>query len=108
MLAFVEKVERENTVIVDGYTSNKTVKGIIRDVARAIAKIDEGWATCLFDSAKYFEPIFNTPFSEAKNSNGGYFFEIEEVGCATRYNEETDDIEYKEGYKTYFCIRILK
>lgn len=108
MLAFVEKIERENTVTVDGYTSNKTVKGIIRDVARAIAKIDEGWARFLTDAANDFDPVFNSPFIGAKNSDGGYFFEIEEVGCASRYDEETDEMEYKEGYNTYFCIRIVK
>lgn len=108
MLAFVEKIERENTVTVDGYTSNKTVKGIIRDVARAIAKIDEGWARFLDESAKDLDLVSNTPFIEAKNSDGGYFFEIEEVGCATKYDEDTDEMEYKEGYNTYFCIRIVK
>ena len=51
---------------------------------------------------------YNTPFFKATNSDGGYFFEYEEVPCATRYNEETDEVEYKEGYHNYFCIRFVR
>ena len=50
----------------------------------------------------------NTPFVKAANSDGGYFFEYEEVPCATKYNEETDEAEYKEGYHNYFCIRFVR
>lgn len=51
---------------------------------------------------------YNTPFVKAANSDGGYFFEYEEVPCATKYNEETDEAEYKERYHNYFCIRFVR
>ena len=35
MLAYVDAIVREDTTTVDGYTSNKTERGIIKDVARA-------------------------------------------------------------------------
>lgn len=86
MLAYVDAIVRENTITVDGYTTNKTERGIIKDAARAIEKYDK----------------------KATNSDGGYFFEYEEVPCATKYNEETDEAEYKEGYHNYFCIRFVR
>lgn len=36
MLAYVDAIVRENTITVDGYTTNKTKRGIIKDAARAI------------------------------------------------------------------------
>ena len=44
MLAFIEAAEGKNTITIDGYTSNKTEKGIIRDVARAVRKYSESEA----------------------------------------------------------------
>lgn len=108
MLAFVEAIERENTITIDGYTSNKTVKGIIKDVARAIEKYDIGEAEAMHSMAKEFNSNINTPFLEASDSDGGYFFEYKEVPCASQWNEKKDEMEYKEGFHNYFCIRIVK
>lgn len=36
MLAYVDAIVRENTITVDGYTTNKTERGVIKDAARAI------------------------------------------------------------------------
>ena len=55
MLAYVDIIERENTITIDGYTSNKTERGIIKDVARAIEKYDF---------------VENKDFSILKNGNG--------------------------------------
>lgn len=104
MLAYVEAIERENTITIDGYTSNRTEKGIIKDVAKAVSKYNNDEAECLLNSII----CGDNPFLKAIDSEGGYFFECEEVSCATRYNEEADEIECKEGYKNYFCIRIVK
>lgn len=41
MLAYVDAIVRENTITVDGYTTNKTERGIIKDAARAIEKYDK-------------------------------------------------------------------
>lgn len=108
MLAYVDVIERENTITIDGYTSNKTEKGIIRDVARTIKPYSESEAQALLDALKFGIDENNTPFVKSADSCGGYFFEYEEIPCATRYNEETDEIEYKEGFKNYFCIQIVK
>lgn len=53
MLAYVDTIERENTITIDGYTSNKTEKGIIRDVARAIQPYSESEAQALLDALKF-------------------------------------------------------
>ena len=41
MLAYVEAIERENTITIDGFTSNKTLRGLIKDVSRAVEKYDK-------------------------------------------------------------------
>ena len=108
MLAYVDAIVRENTITVDGYTTNKTECGVIKDVARAIEKYDKEEAKALLAFLEGGINEYNTPFVKANNSGGGYFFEYEEVSCATRYNEETDEMEYKEGFHNYFCIRIVR
>lgn len=108
MLVYVEAIERENTITIDGYTSNKTERGIIKDVSRVIEKYDKEEAKALLSFLECEIDEYNTPFVKATNSDGGYFFEYEEVPCATRYNEDADEVEYKDGYNNYFCIRIIK
>lgn len=108
MLAFVDAIERQNTITIDGYTSNKTEKGIIKDVARALEKYDKDASDCLLECLKHYNKVFNHPFVKSINSDGGYFFEYEEVPCASSWNEETEEMEYKDGYNTYFVIRICK
>lgn len=104
MLAYVKAVETEHTITIDGYTTNKTEKGIISDVARVVKKYSERDSNYLLDSILFKE----SPFVKAESSCGNYFFEYEEVPSAAYYNEKTDEIEYKEGYRYYFCIRIVK
>lgn len=108
MLAYVDVIEREDTITIDGYTSNKTERGIIKDVARVIEKYDKEEAKTLLSFLEYGIDEYNTPFLKAENSDCGYFFEYEEVHCVTRYNEETDEVEYRDGFNNYFCIRIVK
>ena len=108
MLAYVEAIERENTITIDGYTSNKTERGIIKDVARAVEKYDKVEANALLESLKYGIDEYNKPFVKNNYNIECYCFEYEEVPCATRYNEEKDEVEYKEGYHNYFIIRLVK
>ena len=49
MLAYVGAIVREDTITIDGYTSNKTIRGIIRDVARAVEKYSKVEADALRD-----------------------------------------------------------
>lgn len=108
MLAYVGAIERENTITIDGYTSNKTEKGIIKDVARAVAIYSKDEAEALLGFLKTGLDEYNNPFIKSTGSEDSFFFEYEEVPCATRYNEDTDEVECKEGFKNYFCIRIVK
>lgn len=108
MLAYVEAIERENTITIDGFKSNKTLRGLIKDVSRAVEKYDKDESKSLIECLEYGLDEYNNPFLKASESDGGYFFEYEEVPCATRYNEYTDEMEYKDGYYYYFCIRIVK
>lgn len=108
MVAYVEAIEKKSVITIDGYTSNKTINGIVKDVAKVIKHYSESEAQALLDALKFGIDENNTPFVKSADSCGGYFFEYEEVPCATRYNEETDEIEYKEGFKNYFCIQIVK
>lgn len=108
MLAFVGVIEREDTITVDGYTTNKTEKGIIKDVARAIRKYSKTESDSLMECVKNYDPDFDSPFLKGSESFGGYFFEYEEVPCASSWNEETQEVEYKNGYNNYFVIRICK
>lgn len=108
MLAYVEAIERKDTVTIDGYTSNKTIKGIIKDVARALEKYDKGEADALRSFLSCEIDKYNTPFIKASENEGGYFFEVEEVGGACRYNDETGELETKAGFNNYFCIRFVR
>lgn len=89
MLAYVDAIVRENTITVDGYTTNKTERGIIKDAARAIEKYDKEEAKALLSFLEWGIDEYNTPFVKATNSDGGYFFEY-------------------EGYHNYFCIRFVR
>lgn len=108
MTTYVDVVERKDTITIDGYTSNKTERGIIKDVARVVEKYSKDEAEALLECLKTGLDKYNNPFVKASESDGGYFFEYEEVPCATRYNEKTDKAEYKDGFHNYFCIRICK
>lgn len=47
MLAYVEAIEKQGTITIDGYTSNKTIRGIIKDVARAVEERGYDFQTAL-------------------------------------------------------------
>lgn len=101
-MTFVETTERENTITVDGYSSAKTVKGAIADLGRYIKKhIDKGEGESLIE---YKEESL----APAERSEGGYFLEVEDVAVATKLNEKTGEIEYRDGYNFYLVCRIVK
>lgn len=93
------RIQTDNTTVIDGYTTAKTVKGAIADVGRFIAShVDKGEG----------EAILHNPdeaLQPEATSCGGYFFELEEVGGACQINEETEEMEYAEG-SFYFWVRI--
>lgn len=93
-------VNRKNgMVVMDGYTTCKYRKNALKDIAKAVAKIDANEGQCILDQ------LDNGEDPEVKNTDRlSYCLELEEVGCATRYNEDCDDMDYAEG-KWYFLIR---
>lgn len=107
MTHFVEVETRRNGKVtaynMDGYTTRKTVMGALHEISKEVAKIDVGEAEILANVKTE---------SEAKNalvrneSADTYCLELEEVTCASSYNEETDEVEYEEGH-FYFHIRFF-
>lgn len=89
-MIFVGTIEREETFTVDGYSKAKTINGVLGDFGRYIR-----------DNISYREESL----VPANVSDGGYFLEIEEVPCATRYIDNT--VEYKEA-NYYICARFVK
>lgn len=107
-IIFPEKIERESTIIVDGYSNKKTLNGAIKDIGRFIEKkFHNGEGQSLVDMVNDGIDEYNSPFIPAKMSGGGYFFEMEEVGCASKFDPITDAMEYEEA-NYYFVIRFCK
>ena len=99
-MTFPEVRETEKAYIIDGYSNAKTENGALADFGRWIAKNvnkEEGEATVKFKQ----ETLISS-----KDSQDGYFLEIENVPCASRYIND-DEIEYKDG-NFYLCCKILK
>lgn len=101
MITFADVIERKETITVDGYSSAKTLKGAIKDFGRYIKKhYSESEGSVLTD---YPDESVVDPTEDAD-----YFFQAEGVPCATRLIEETEEMEYKEGYNYYLVIRFYK
>lgn len=108
MIIFPAKTEREHTVIVDGYSDKKTLNAAIKDFGQFIErKFKNGEGQLLIDIVKDGITETNTPFIPARDSEGGYFFEVDEVTVATRYDDVLEDIEYRDA-NYYFCMRFIK
>ena len=99
-MTFPEVRETEKAYIIDGYSNAKTENGALADFGRWISKNvneEEGKAIVQFKKEMLLS---------AKESNGDYFLEIEEVPCASKYIDD-DNIKYADG-NFYLCCRILK
>lgn len=100
-MTFTGIIDRQTTVVIDGYSNRKTEVTAIREFGRWIAKNvnkEEGESIVEYGLDSLVS---------AKDSCGGYFLEIEEVPCACEWDEEADEMKYKEG-KYYLCCRIVK
>ena len=99
-MIFVDTIERTNTITIDGYSKAKTVNGALSDFGRYIkSHISESEGQLIID---YKDEAQVT----ASGSDGGYFLEVEEVSCATKYNK-LGELEYKEA-NFYMVCRIVK
>lgn len=108
-LGIVEREAKEDccaTATIDGYSTAKTLLGVMRDIEREFKKIDtlkefSSWYSC--SSKKEVAEVLLS----AKDSCGGFYIEIDEVGCASKWNDDSDEMEYKDG-NFYFCTRIVR
>ncbi len=110
-MTFVEIETRNGMINLDGYSRNKTLKGALKDLAREVAKIDEGEGKCISD---YINETAEMVAAGMANEPGAYYIEAEEVPCASRYkflngdendfSEENVEMQYAEGH-WYLYIR---
>lgn len=97
-MVFVESHTNNNGLtILDGYSKAKTVKGALKDLSREVAKINE-LESHFTDYLDETITMLNIP-----HDVDNWFIDCEEVGCASKINEQTDNIEYAEG-NFYLCI----
>ena len=100
-MTFVQIEKRNGMINLDGYSRNKTLKGALKDLAREVAKLDEGEANAITNNLnETVQMVAEGMPSEA----GCYYIEAEEVHCASRYSEKKDEMEYAEGH-WYLYIR---
>ena len=91
---------------VDGYTTRKTILGAVHEIGKAIAKIDAGEGevlTSVKTEAEAKQALVPNCFAEHGTS---YCFELEEVACASEWNEEKQEMNYEDG-NFYFHIRFF-
>lgn len=106
MTTFIDIIDRPTTLIIDGYSSAKTINGVMHDIARIVKKVSPNeYATFMTANKEEAENLLQcTP----KGSEGGFFIQVEDVSCASQISKDTDEIEYKDGYNYYFCTRVVK
>lgn len=105
MTTFIGILDRPKTITVDGYSSAKTLNGVMHDIARLMKDICPREAPTFMTRGKQdaLELLECTP----ENSRGYFFIEIEDVSCASQISD-TGEMEYKDGYNYYFCTRVVK
>ncbi len=94
MTTFVGIIDRPEILTIDGYSSAKTINGVMHDIARLMKSICPHDVQTFITKGKQeaIDLLDCTP----KGSEGGFFVEVEETSCASRINEDTDKMEYKE------------
>lgn len=88
---------------VDGYTTRKTILGAVHEIGKAIAKIDAGEGevlTSVKTAAEAKETLIQNTSADT------YCFELEEVSCASEWDEEKQEMNYEDG-NFYFHIRFF-
>ena len=91
------------TVNMDGYTTFKGLVAVLHDVAREVRKYDSLLADDLAavktarEAREYLQPYISNW------ENQSYIFEVEPVGCASRWVDDIQEMEYEEG-SNYFHI----
>ncbi len=106
MTTFVGIIDRPETLIIDGYSSARTLNGVMHDIARIMKNICPSEVQTFMTKGK--QDAIDLLGCSRASSEGGFFVEIEDVPCASQINEDTDEMEYKDGYNYYFCTRVVK
>ena len=107
-IIFPEIIERESTVIVDGYSDRKSLEAAIKDFGRFVEKkFHNGEGMSVIGMVNDGISETNNPYVKASSSEGGYFFEWEKVGCASKYDSTTETIDYKDA-NWYFVMRFVR
>lgn len=97
-MKYIGIIKRETTTTIDGYSNAKTIKGALNDMGRYIEKhlnFDEG------NKKEASETI-----SIGNHSYSDYGVEVEEVGCATKIDEDGNVLEYSEA-NFYIMVRFV-
>lgn len=100
-MKFVEIENRKGMINLDGYSTRKTLRGALNDLAREVAKIDKGEADNI---TEYMDDTMAMVLDGMTNEPGAWYIEAEEVNCASRFNEDTDEMEYTDA-NWYLYIR---
>ena len=101
-MKYIGIIKREATITVDGYSNAKTIKGALNDMGRYIEKhldFDEGRLLQVANKEEAIETV-----SIGNHSYSDYGIEVEEVGCATKIDEEGNIQEYSEA-NFYVMVR---
>lgn len=106
MTTFVGIINRPETLTIDGYSSAKTINGVMHDIARIMKSICPHEVQTFMIKGK--QDVIDLLSCTPEVSEGGFFVEVEEVSCASQINEDTDEMECKDGYNYYFCTRVVK
>lgn len=95
----------ENYIGIDGYSNKKTIEGALSDLAKAVEKYDKGEADFLRAAISNGETM--QIHNDRTAGPAQYILEYEEVPSASQYNEQTGEMEYKNG-RWYVYTRIVR
>ena len=84
MTTFVEIIDRPETLTIDGYSSAKTLNGVMHDIARLMKDICPREIQTFMTKGKQdaIDLLDCTP----ESSEGGFFIQVEDVSCASQIN----------------------
>ena len=109
MMHFTDYNESDKHWIIDGYSDRKTKLGAIRDFGRWIRdNIDKDEGEAMIESGTECLMPLSAYDSRRWHEDGPvYYFEMEEVPCASLWHEDTEEMEYEKG-NWYLVASIIK
>ena len=104
-MKYIDTIERLATITIDGYSTAKTIKGVLNDMGRYIEKninADEGRFLQVANKEEAYEFL-----SIGNHDESNWGVEVEEVGCATKIDTDGNILEYSEA-NFYIMVRFVK